>query len=99
LPVSKFTEAYFEVPIETINVPDSLELKTFPRIARLTFLISLNKYDKIKPNDFRVEVDFNDIEKMLGQKLPIKLTFSPKAAHSVKYHPENVEFILEKNND
>lgn len=99
LPVSKFTEAYFEVPIETVNVPDSLVLKTFPRVARLTFLVSLNKYDKIKPDDFRVEANYNDIKELLGQKLPIKLTFSPEPAHSVTYHPENVEFILEKNND
>lgn len=96
LPVSKFTETSFRVPITPVNVPDSLDLKTFPRYVKVSGLVALNDYDKINANDFRFEVDYMDIEKLLGQKLGVKLIVAPSNIKSVNYHPESVEFILEK---
>ncbi len=96
LPVSKFTQANFEVAIQARNVPDSLELKTFPRIVKVACLISLNEYDKIKAKDFVLDVDYLDIEKLLGQKLTLNLTFAPANVKMVKYYPKSVEFILDK---
>ncbi len=96
LPVSKFTQANFEVAIQARNVPDSFELKTFPRIVKVACLISLNEYDKIKAKDFVIDVDYLDIEKLLGQKLTLNLALEPANVKMVKYYPESVEFILDK---
>lgn len=96
LPVSKFTETTYSVPIIPVNVPDSLDLKTFPRYVKVSGLVSLNEYDKINAGDFRLEVDYLDIEKLLGQKLGVQLILAPKNIKSIKYYPDNVEFILEK---
>jgi len=96
LPISKFTEATFEVPIQAKNVPDTLELKAFPRLAKVTCLVALSTYDKIQAKDFIVEVDYNDIEKLLGQKLQTKLTYAPTYVQNATYFPQSVEFILDK---
>jgi YbbR domain-containing protein len=96
LPVSKFTQANFEVPILTKNVPDSLELKTFPRMAKITCQIALNDYDKVQPKDFIVVVDYSDVANLLGNKLSLKLDLVPAKAKLVTFFPESVEFILDK---
>lgn len=96
IPVSKFTQADFDVPIQPKNVPDSLDLKSFPRIAKVTCLVSLEEYDKIQTKDFLLEIDFYDIEKLLGNKLTVTLGISPTNAKNVAFFPESVEFILDK---
>lgn len=97
LPVSKFTEAQFDVLIDSKNVPDTLDLKTFPRIAKVKCLVALDDYDKLKANDFKLDVDYKDIEKLLGDKLSLNLRFAPNNVKSVNYSPESVEFIIDKN--
>ncbi|MBI9067400.1 MAG: hypothetical protein JEZ09_08920 [Salinivirgaceae bacterium] len=96
LPVSKFTQATYNVSIIPTNVPDTLELKTFPRQIQVTGLVSLNDYDKINESDFRVEVDYFEIAKLLGQKLGVKLILFPSKVKSLDYYPQSVEFIIEK---
>ncbi len=96
IPVSKFTQASFQIPIQSKNVPDTLELKTFPRMAKVTCLIALADYDKINARDFMLEIDYADIEKLLGNKLSLKLGIAPKNAKSVTFSPQSVEFLLDK---
>lgn len=97
LPVSKFTEAHFEVEVESRNVPDSLDLKIFPRLVKVKCLVALNDYDRLKAEDFKLDVDYSDIEKLLGDKLSLNLRFAPNNVKSVNYSPESVEFIIDKN--
>lgn len=96
LPASKFTQSNFDIEINAINVPDSLVLKTFPRSVTVSCMVSLNDYDKIKTEDFIIEVDYLDIEKLLGGKLSLDLRLAPTQVRSISYHPESVEFIIDK---
>lgn len=96
LPVSIFTQANFEIPVQTKNVPDSLDIKTFPRIVKLTCLIALSDYDKVQAKDFVVVADYNNVADLLGNKLGLKLELAPKNVKLVTFFPESVEFILDK---
>ncbi|TKS56156.1 CdaR family protein [Mesohalobacter halotolerans] len=58
LPVEKFSEKTLMVDIETVNVPDSLQLSTYPNKAKVSFLVSLKSYDKISDLDFQVVCDY-----------------------------------------
>lgn len=99
LPVAKYTEAVIEIAIKTKNVPDSLNIITFPKKAQVNYMVSLNNYDKISENDFVLEVDYNDIEKLLGDKLNIKLVHATNKVKNPSITPENVEYIIERAND
>lgn len=96
LPISKFTQANFEIPILAKNVPDSLEIKTFPRMAKITCQIALNEYDKVQAKDFIVIIDYSDVASLLSNKLSLKLELVPAKAKLVTFFPESVEFILDK---
>lgn len=96
IPIAKFTEASFDVAIVPVNVPDTLELITFPRSVRISGLVSLKDYDKIKAGDFRVQADYNEIVTLIGQKMPVQVIVAPSNVRNVTFFPPSVEFILEK---
>lgn len=96
IPASKFTQLSFNIPINAVNVPDSLDLKTFPRIVKVSCMVSLNDYDKIKADDFVIDVDYFDIENLLGEKLSLNLKLAPSQVRSISFHPESIEFIMDK---
>ena len=95
-PVEQFTEANLKIPIETINVPDSLVLKTFPSQASLSCIAGLSEYDKISSFVFRLEVDYLEIGQSLGGKLKLNIASAPEFVRSVRIHPIYVEFVIEK---
>ena len=96
IPVEQFTEAILEIPIENLHVPDTLVLKTFPGTITLSCMVSLNNYDKLSPHQFRAIVDYDGIENNLSNKLKVSLAKTPDYIRSVRFHPINVEFIIEK---
>jgi YbbR domain-containing protein len=96
IPVEQFTEAVLDIPIEKVHVPDSLILKTFPGTVTLTCKVSLSNYEKLTPHHFRAVVDYEAIEKKLGNKLKVSIVKAPEYVRSIRFHPVNVEFIIEK---
>ena len=96
IPVEQYTEALLDIPIEKVHVPDSLILKTFPGSVTLTCNVSLSNYEKLTPHQFRAVVDYEAIEKKLGNKLKVSIVKAPEYVRSIRFHPVNVEFIIEK---
>ena len=93
--VDKFTELNLDVPIETIKVPKGFELKTFPDKINLYIKVGLLEYDSLRPEQFRVIVDYTDISKNKN-KLPIKIDQQPDNIKIIKIIPQKVEFLIKK---
>ena len=96
IPVEQFTEASLKIPIEPINVPDSLVIKTFPFQVSLTCITGLDDYEKVSPHVFRATVDYTSIDQSLGDKLKVDVTSAPDFVRSVRISPIYVEYIIEK---
>jgi len=92
----KFTEKTLQVPIRVLNLPDSIEIKTFPSIIQLSCLVGLSQYQRIRPTDFLIAVDYNDIMKSSSKRLVLKIISTPKSVQMIDYKPHSVEYILEK---
>lgn len=96
VPVEKYTEVLYSLPIETINVPENLEIRTFPSTVNVSFNVTLSNFNKVTPYLFKAVVDYNQILENNPQKLKVMLSkFSPKA-DNIKFYPKNVEYIIEK---
>lgn len=95
IPVEKYTEALIKVPIQAINLPPGLKLKTFPHEATLVCNVPLSDYDKLNPALFVVAVDYKDLDRKKGNKMDVIVLKSPEFAYSLKCMPESVEFIVE----
>lgn len=95
IPVSKFTETALQIPIQATNVPDSLVLITFPQKAEVKYMVSLDDCNKISEQDFSLEVNYLDIEKLLGNKLTVRLNYQSDKVKNISFAPKFVEYIIE----
>jgi hypothetical protein len=96
IPVEKFTEATIEVPIRPINLPDSLSLKTFPSVVKVSCIVPLKNYSKLKPQQFKAVVDYSLTKTSINNKIKVLLTVQPDFVSQVNYTPKSVDFIIEK---
>ncbi|HEX3009933.1 MAG TPA: hypothetical protein VHO90_20195 [Bacteroidales bacterium] len=96
VPVEKFTEKTLSIPIEAVNLPSNLILKTFPGFVTLSTMVSVSDYNKVSPDLFRAVVDYNDVLSGNSNKLKVTLAKAPFFIVNTKFLPKNVEFIIEK---
>ncbi len=99
IPTDKFTEISYEIPLYTRHVPDSINMKLFPRKVKVSFNITHSNIPKANEFDFRVYVDYNQlIEKPNSSRLDVELIKIPEYAIAPRFSPASVEYINEINN-
>lgn len=91
--VEKFSEGTIQVPVLLKNVPEDIQIKTFPREVTVTFYTSLSNFNEVKVKDFRVECDYSLVTSE-KQYLQPKLVAKPDIVKSARVNQERVEFIL-----
>lgn len=96
IPIDEFTERKFEIPIIAKNVPENMDVKFFPSQAEVTFSVVLEEYKKIGPEDFEIELNYNEFHGNENGRVELKLTHSPSTVRNPRIKPESVEFLLEK---
>ncbi|NJK94693.1 MAG: hypothetical protein HC905_07035 [Bacteroidales bacterium] len=96
IPVEKYTEKTLSVPIEVVNLPSDLILKTFPGYVSISAMVAVTDYSKLNSDLFRVIVDYNDIDPQRTRKLKVNLVKSPGFIVNTKFTPKNVDFIIER---
>ncbi len=93
--IEKFTEASQIIPLNVINVPDTLVIRTFPKDITITYHVALSDYEKVVPQLFEVVVDYNESSNP-ENKLSISILNSPEYIRSLRFSPKKVEYIIEK---
>ena len=93
--IEKFTEASQIIPLNVINVPDTLVVRTFPKDITVTYHVALSDYEKVVPQLFEVVVDYNESSNP-ENKLSISILNSPEYIRSLRFSPKKVEYIIEK---
>ena len=90
--LERFTEVQLSIPIEVMNLPDTISIQTFPSRVKLTCNIGLSKYDRMEGNLFRAVVDFTDIDEKT-KLLDVDIQNIPVYLLSYEYYPKSVEFL------
>jgi YbbR domain-containing protein len=90
--LERFTELQVRVPIEVLNLPDSIMLQTFPSAIKLNCKVGLSKYERIEEYPFRAVVDYNKIEEG-GKVLNVNILNLPDFLLGYEYAPKSVEFL------
>ena len=92
--VEQLTEKTLEVPVNAINVPEGKVLRTFPAKVKVTFQTVLSYYKNVNPNNFIIQVDYNDIVK--NPSSPAKPTvLAPTIIKHLRISPKEVDYLLE----
>ncbi|WP_223033257.1 CdaR family protein [Hanstruepera marina] len=91
--VEKFTEGKLKVPIQVVNVPDSIKIKYFPKTVTVSYYTSLTNFKSVKSENFIVECDFSEVDNNQSYLLP-KIVKKPEGVRNLKVNLKQIEFII-----
>ena len=92
--VYKFSEKMISVPVTIVNVPDGMEIKTFPEQVQVLCRAKLDRLKSLTADDFTVTADYNSIQK--EQLLQVSLQEQPGDIPSAQLLDTQLEFILRR---
>lgn len=90
------TEESMEVPIITMNKPDNLIIRTFPPKVKVNFTVGASMYRYIKPTDFKVVVDYNEVARNPSDKCNIYLKGKPRDVSNARLELKQVDYLIEQ---
>lgn len=94
--IVRFSEKIFQVPITVINLPDALEIKTFPENVSVICKAKITRLKLLKNSDFQVIADYALQKNAQSDELVLQLSKKPEGLHSVRLKDNNVEYIVKK---
>ena len=98
-------EEEVEVPIEAINMPDDMVLRTFPSIIKVRFVVGSRvlrnmpkraETKQLLPRGFRVVADYNDIVSRQSDKCRLTLVSFPAGVRNAQLVNNEVDYLLEQ---
>lgn len=92
--VSKFSEAIVTLPIEVINLPEGQSINYFPKEVSLSYITSLDNYNLITNQDFKVICDYNNATENFY--LIPELVKQPKIVKNTRFLQQKIEYIIIK---
>jgi len=101
IPVDRFTEAEFNIPLLSKHTPDTVNLVLFPRTVKINYKVTLSYYNSVSGADFRPYVDYYDVDTSKtsdNPKLKVNLDSVPEFTHAIKIYPSFVDYLIEFNN-
>ena len=84
------------VPIQGINLPPGKVLRTFPSRVTIHFVTGVNIYRNLKPDDFTVVADYQELKSNPSEKCHIYLKKSPPGISRVHLNIEEVDYLIEE---
>lgn len=97
VPIEKFTEKSFFIPLKIRNAPEADSLSIFPSSISVTCVVGLSKYHDLTADDIEFEADLGTTQLAEGKNtLPISLTKYPDFAQILNYSPKSATFFIIK---
>ena len=84
------------VPVSIANVPDSLQVQTFPKNVEITFRVAYEQYKKVNEKSVLAQVDFDEALDGAAARLPVSLVRLPEYIDQVRCSPQKVEYRIKK---
>ncbi len=94
--VFKFSERVFKVPVEVVNVPEGVGIRTFPELVSVLCRGRLGAIKELSVTDFVVTADYSGLRNKNENVLDLKLTKKPDSVNVVQLRENKVEFILKR---
>ncbi|MFT4072832.1 MAG: hypothetical protein QM654_13035 [Dysgonamonadaceae bacterium] len=96
IPVAEFTQKEVTVPVKCLNQPFGMNVIFFPSNVTISFAVALSNFKNISPQDFSINLDYNELQETTNGIIRLRLTDSPSYIQNIAIQPASVEFILEK---
>ncbi len=96
IPVDKMVEKSVSVAIATVNQPNGLIMKAFPRMVDVVFIVPLSRFNEISAENFLVEIDY--VQRISEGRCAVRVASKPEFVRILRLEPQEVEFSLERTN-
>lgn len=96
--VEPFTEKKMDIPIEPINLPKNLNLRTFPASVTIICLVGISHFNEINKNDYHAFIDYKSLNPQKDKKATVQITGPMMKVKHCQVVPETVDYLLESNN-
>lgn len=98
--LSFFTDVLTEeriegIPIKGVNMPEGKVLRTFPAKVTVSFVTSVSVYRDLRPEDFLVVADYQEIKQNPSEKCRIYLKNVPAGISRAKLETDLVDYLIE----
>ncbi|MCM4152132.1 YbbR-like domain-containing protein [Arenibacter sp. N53] len=94
--IFRFSEKVFMVPVEVVNVPEGVEIRTFPEMASVLCRGRSSSIKELAVTDFVVTADYSSLRDKSENILELKLVKKPDSLNVVQLRENKVEFILKR---
>lgn len=91
VPVRKFTEAVFDIPV---TMEGNFPVKLFPDKVQVTCMVPMQHFKEISESGFKAVVVTDNIRKGDIRNLQVELKEIPRHVKVTRIKPEQVEFII-----
>lgn len=88
-------ERISNIPIVGINLPEGKVLRTFPAKTSVSFVAGVSVYRSLKPEDFTIIVDYDEIRRNPSEKCRIYLKDVPSGISRAKLETTMVDYLIE----
>ncbi|MBL4663656.1 MAG: hypothetical protein JKY22_08915 [Flavobacteriaceae bacterium] len=93
--VEEFAQKRLTLPVQVINVPQDIKLKLLPENIVISFDVSVNQFNNISENDFKVVCDFA-LQSFGENILAPKLVEQPDGLYHIDWSTKKVEYLIFK---
>ena len=94
IPVDRFTEVESNLPVQSVNVPDSLSMIAIPGQVKITYHICLSNYPQMLHNPLLPRINYKDINGTNSGRLTVFLADTPRVISNVRFNPPEIEFLI-----
>ena len=83
------------VPIQGINLPEGKVLRTFPAKVTVSFVTGVSVFRNLRPEDFTIVADYNEIKRHPSEKCRITLKNVPPGISRARLDVKLVDYLIE----
>lgn len=94
--VEQLTEVTLNVPVQPINMPEGMLLKTFPARVDIVAAVGIERSKKLKAEQFAVVADYNDLPEDPSEKLKLRIYMQPSGVVKTTIKENMVDYVIEK---
>ena len=84
------------IPVTGINMPEGKTLRTFPAKVSVRFVTGVSVYRQLKPEDFTVIADYDEINLHPSEKCNIYLKKTPPGISRARLEVNEVDYLIEE---
>jgi hypothetical protein len=82
------------LPVQSINVPDSVSMIAIPGQVKITYHICLSNYPEMLHTPLLARINYKDINRTHSGRLTVFLADTPSVISNVRFSPHDIEYLI-----